>query len=140
FAQGNDTMERQVALVQGLLKERTEKNIPWLIGGDFNLLSPGSAYYDIIPTQRVYFKERSELEPLFKEYQSVPSLADIYGKDAKKWITHFPNDPEVKAPDRTIDYIFASPLLTVSEKHIRQQDTLKISDHFPVVAVFRLPK
>ena len=140
FAQGNDTMERQVAFIQKLMRKRTAEGRPWIAGGDFNLMAPGSAYNDIAPSHKIFFNEKSELEPLMNEFQSVPSIGDIYGHDAAKWISHWPNDPDVKKPDRTIDFIFASSSVNVAEKHIRQGDALTISDHFPVIAVFNLPK
>jgi len=55
------------------------------------------------------------------------------------WFTHFSNDPSVKAPDRTIDYIFMPRSLSLIEHHVRQHDTLRLSDHFPVVAVVKIP-
>ncbi|MGL4368271.1 MAG: endonuclease/exonuclease/phosphatase family protein [Spirochaetota bacterium] len=46
----------------------------------------------------------------------------------------------VKAPDRTIDFIFASKNVKIGPHHVRQSDTRKISDHFPVVAEIELKK
>jgi endonuclease/exonuclease/phosphatase family metal-dependent hydrolase len=37
-------------------------------------------------------------------------------------------------PDRTIDYLFLSVDIKIKNKYVRQQDTLAISDHLPVVA------
>jgi endonuclease/exonuclease/phosphatase family metal-dependent hydrolase len=58
--------------------------------------------------------------------------------DLGRWFTHFPNDPAVKAPDRTIDYLFMPRSLPLIEHHVRQHDTLRISDHFPVVATVKI--
>ncbi|MGL4368270.1 MAG: endonuclease/exonuclease/phosphatase family protein [Spirochaetota bacterium] len=44
FAQGNNTMELQVALMKSILEKRTKEGAFWAIGGDFNLLAPGKAY------------------------------------------------------------------------------------------------
>ena len=47
---------------------------------------------------------------MFWYYPSVPSCSETDGPDASAWFTHFPNDPRVKGPDRTIDYLFSPPL------------------------------
>jgi endonuclease/exonuclease/phosphatase family metal-dependent hydrolase len=138
FAQGTDTLSRQVSQVKSILEGLTAEGCPWVIGGDFNLLPPGK-YTSLPEPQRVYFNERTEISPLFEAFQAVPSLQEIDGPDSALWFTHFPNDPSVKAPDRTIDYLFMPRSLALAEHRVRQQDTLRISDHFPVVATIQLP-
>lgn len=140
WAQGSDTMERQVFLLMSILKKRTAAARPWVIGGDFNLLPPGNAWQNLPADQRVVYNEKSELQPMFTLYNAVPTLDEIYGADAARWFTHFPNDPLVKAPDRTIDFIFASKSVTIGKHYVRSADTLKISDHMPVVAEITLGK
>lgn len=139
FAQGSDTMEKQVKQTGELLDNLTANGYSWILGGDFNLLAPGKQYSQLNDLQKQYFKEKSELEPFFAKYNSVPSLNEINGPEGDKWITHFPNDPDVKKPDRTIDYIFISSNLQPGNHYVRQADTLKISDHFPVVTEISLP-
>ena len=134
FAQGTDTMERQVATLSARIAELEANNTPWVSAGDYNLLPPGDAYDKLIPAKREYYKPKSELEPLFTTYQAVPSAAQTQGADAAKWFTHFPNDPTIKAPDRTIDFIFVSRHLKLGKHAVRQNDTLKISDHLPILA------
>ena len=55
------------------------------------------------------------------------------------WLTHYPNDPGLNGPDRTVDYLFYSPKIKRVEARVRQDDTLRISDHLPVIARFLLP-
>ncbi len=138
FAKGTDTLARQVGQVKSILDGLTREGCPWVIGGDFNLLPPGR-YASLPEGQRVYFKEHTEISPLFETFQAVPSLDEINGPEGALWLTHFPNDPAVKGPDRTIDYFFIPRSLALMEHHVRQQDTLRISDHFPVVATIQLP-
>lgn len=139
FAQGSDTMQRQVALVTGLLDELSKAGTSWLIGGDFNLLPPvAGAYERLKDHERTAYLPETELRALFERYPAVPGRAETEGPDAAAWFTHFPNDPRVGAPDRTIDYIFFSPDLTLGARHVRQHDTRTISDHFPVVAELTL--
>ncbi len=136
FAQGTDTMEKQVAAVGALLDGLTAQGKPWIIGGDFNLLAPGPSYSRLPPKEQQYFNPQTEIAPLFDSFASVPSIDDINGADFARWFTQFPNGVRAVGPDRTIDYLFYSPLLKVAESQVRNHDTLYISDHLPVVATF----
>lgn len=138
FAQGNDTMQRQVAMTRSLLDQLQAEGTPWVLGGDFNLLPPGQ-YASLPPSQRSWYSPDSELQSLAERFAMVPALHDANGDEQARWYTHIPNDPAIKTADRTLDYLFYSPQLTLLDAHVRQQDTLRISDHLPVVARFLLP-
>jgi endonuclease/exonuclease/phosphatase family metal-dependent hydrolase len=140
FAQGSDTMERQVDKVRSIVSELADEGVPWLIGGDFNLLPPGKARSLLSERQKKHYREKSEIKPLFDKYQAVPDLEEINGAQRDRWFTHLPNDPAIKKPNKTIDYIFYSKTLRLGEHYVRQRDTLEISDHLPVVAEFLLPE
>jgi endonuclease/exonuclease/phosphatase family metal-dependent hydrolase len=139
FAQGSNTMEKQVDEVNSLLRSLTQSGHPWLIGGDFNLLPNTEAYRRLPPRQQYYFNPQTEIAPLFESYQSVPSLAELSGSDYEPWYTHWPNDPAVKGPDRTIDYLFFARIVRLGQHYVRRRDTQRISDHMPVVSQFQLP-
>ncbi|MEK1942142.1 MAG: endonuclease/exonuclease/phosphatase family protein, partial [Pseudomonas sp.] len=62
------------------------------------------------------------------------------GPDQAAWYTHYPNDPQASGPDRTLDYLFHSPMLARVAANVRQVDTLRISDHLPLIARFLLPE
>jgi len=138
FAQGTDTMGRQVGQVKTILDGLDRERLPWVIGGDFNLLPPGRAYASLPARQQAYYNERTEITPLFEAFQAVPGLEEVNGSDPTRWFTHYSNDPSVKAPDRTIDYLFMPKTLCLLEHHVRRHDTLRISDHLPVVATVRI--
>lgn len=138
FAQGTDTMEKQVKQVESILEKLTQEGHPWIIAGDFNLLPPGKAYSLLREEQKKYFKEETEIEPLFEKYQAVPSLQEVNGPEYQQWFTHFPNDPSVGKLDRTIDYIFLANNIQSGRHYVRQHDTLTISDHLPVLAELQL--
>ncbi len=138
FAQGDDTMQKQVAQVDKLLDNLTQASIPWIMGGDFNLLPPNQ-YHQLQDDQKIYYQEKTEFEVLFNKYQGIPSLANLEGPDYQKWYTYFPNDPSVFKPDRTIDYIFYADYVKLINSYVRQHDTLTVSDHLPVIAEFQLP-
>ncbi len=135
FAQGSDTMERQVAQLRTLFDEKTREGQPWIAGGDFNLLMPGTSYKRLDPPQRAYFNSQSELQRLTERYQSFPSLEQVNGPDHHLYYTHFPNDPAVSSPDRTIDYLFYWGVHP-KQSAVLQRGTLRISDHLPLVATF----
>jgi len=138
FSQGNDLMKKQVDFLQNLVGGATREGFDWVLGGDFNLLAPGKSYSLLKKSQQSYYNDTTELAPMFLKYRSIPDIADINGSDYKKWLTHFPNDPEIGEPDRTIDFIFLSERTGITKKYIRQNDTLKISDHLPVIAELRI--
>lgn len=138
FAQGNDTMQRQVAMTRSLLDQLQAEGTPWVLGGDFNLLPPGQ-YVRLPASQRSWYSPDSELQNLAELFAMVPALHDANGNEQARWYTHSPNDPSVSGPDRTLDYLFYSPQLILLDAHVRQQDTLRISDHLPVVARLLLP-
>jgi endonuclease/exonuclease/phosphatase family metal-dependent hydrolase len=139
FAQGTDTLEKQVQEIESILENNDKEGHPWVIGGDFNLLPPGRAYDLLGEEEKKSYRKETEIESLFKKYQAVPSLEEVNGADPEKWFTHFPNNPDITKPDRTIDYIFLSSDIKLGKHHIRQDDTLGISDHLPVVVGFELP-
>lgn len=139
FAQGDDTMARQVARVLAIVEEQDRAGRPWVLGGDFNLLATRAAYDRLAPPQRAYFNPSTELEPLTARYRTVPSPTEIDGPHADRWTTHFPNDPTVDHPDRTLDYLVLSPLVRLGDHSVRRLGTLAISDHLPVLATVSLP-
>jgi endonuclease/exonuclease/phosphatase family metal-dependent hydrolase len=140
FAQGSDTMERQVHAALSLLGGLTRQSIPWVFAGDLNLLPPGPSYARLLPAERAYFNPTTELAPFYDAYRSVPNLEEVNGPDHARWHTHFPNGvPELQGPDRAIDHLFVSPEIRLGAHTVRQHDTLKISDHVPVVAELHLP-
>jgi endonuclease/exonuclease/phosphatase family metal-dependent hydrolase len=135
FAQGSDTMARQVAQVDMHLAGLSQAGHAWVIGGDFNLLPPDpAAYARLRPDQQHYYLPESEIAPLFDHYQAMPDLAETTGPAYPRWFTHFPNDPVVPEPDRTIDYLFIAPGVPLGPHSVRHAGTLAISDHLPLIA------
>ena len=139
WARGSNTMHKQVAMVDGILSRLEAEGVPWLIGGDFNLLPPGDQFKQIPDYHQAEYEPETELALLYQKYPAIPALPDLSGPDAAKWLTHFPNDPRVSGPVITLDYIFYSRLLALQHAAVRHHDTLHISDHLPVVGHFRLP-
>jgi endonuclease/exonuclease/phosphatase family metal-dependent hydrolase len=139
FAQGTDTMERQVEEVDARLASLTRAGRPWVIGGDFNLLPSEQARSALLPSHQYFYNPQTEITPLYRHYQAVPSAAETSGPDAQRWYTYFSNDPAIGHPDRTLDYLFFAPNVQLGNHDVRRHDTLGISDHLPIIAEFRLP-
>lgn len=134
FAQGCDTMTRQVGAL-GLIADK--QGTPWVLSGDLNLLATDAAYSRLDPVQRGYYNPHTELTPLLDRFRHFPTTAQIDSGDPQ-FFTHFPNDPSVTTPDRTIDYYLYSSGLTVADEKIRHDDP-KISDHFPMLTTVTAP-
>jgi len=89
--------------------------------------------------QAVAYRRDTEMAPLYTKYQVIPPQPSPNDPPSTDWLTHFPNDPGVPGPDRTIDYLVLSPTLQILDAHVRHHDTEKISDHLPVTATVQLP-
>jgi len=141
WAAGTGVMERQIATTETLLRSLDNESIPWVLGGDLNLLPPDDNRQrrSIIAADTGYYDENPQIQALYQRYRAVPDLQQLLSDDAPAWYTHFPNDPTVDGPDRTIDYLFFSAQWSLDDAQVLQQGTLGISDHLPVIGVYSLP-
>ncbi|SEC99622.1 Metal-dependent hydrolase, endonuclease/exonuclease/phosphatase family [Pseudomonas mohnii] len=136
--QPDETLQAQVSAEAKVLDKFESRGTPWLIGGDFNLLPLGQ--YQRLPSeQRTPYSSDSALHVLWDKYPMIPTNNEASGIDRARWLTHYPNDTNVSGPDRTVDFLFYSPRIKRVEARVRQDDTLRISDHLPVIARFLLP-
>jgi endonuclease/exonuclease/phosphatase family metal-dependent hydrolase len=136
--QPDDRLQQQVTATAKVLDKFESRGTPWLIGGDFNLLPLGQ-YQRLAAEQRTPYSADSALHVLWDKYPMIPTNNEASGIDRAQWLTHYPNDPALSGPDRTVDYLFYSPRIKRVEARVRQDDTLRISDHLPVIARFLLP-
>lgn len=134
----DDTAQRQAEKILRQLDRTESHGMPWLLGGNFNLLPLGQ-YQRLPADKRDDYQADSQLHVLWEKYPMVPSNAETSGEDRTDWLTYFPNDPDLQAPDRTLDYIFHSPALKRVDAAVRQDDTLGISNHLPLMVTFELP-
>ena len=134
----NSNLHQQMQVTAALADKFESQGTPWLIGGNFNLLPIGQ-YLRLPAELRLGYSPDSELYMLWEKYPMIPSNPEATGIDRELWLTHFPNNPKVEGPDRTLDYVFYSPKLKRIEGYVRQADTLTTSDHLPVLGRFLLP-
>jgi len=139
FPEKPDLLGRQLAALEQAITVFEKQGAFVVAGGDFNLLPPGQ-YRALAEHKRTFFNPEDEMTPLFTRYTMVPGLADTDPRGPAPWFTHFPNDPGVSGPDRTLDYLLFSKHLGIHSKHVRSRDTLHISDHLPVVATIKVPE
>ncbi len=137
FANGSDVMLKQVRQLDAVLAGLGRENCRFVAGGDFNLLPPGQRSR-LPAAEAAAYRPDTEMAPLYAQYQVIPSLDNLNSPAYRDWLTHFPNTPGCTGPDRTIDHLVLSPGLRVLDAYVRQRDTGKISDHFPLVAVLHL--
>ncbi|HZC35556.1 MAG TPA: endonuclease/exonuclease/phosphatase family protein, partial [Chthoniobacterales bacterium] len=130
FSRGTDIMERQVAKVLAELKSLDRQKLPWIIGGDFNLLPPGQ-YARLAPEARGKHTEPSAITPLFERYQGIPRLDDAIGNNLQDQFTFSRQTGTGRVPVRTLDYFFAAPNVEIERYEVRQKGTHELSDHFP---------
>lgn len=137
---GTGIMEKQVAKTEALLQSLDNENIPWVLGGDLNLLPPDDnrQRQRIIAANIGNYDENPQIKSLYDKYRGIPSLKHLTSSDPRAWYTHFPNDPTATGPDRTIDYHFYSKQWSLADAHVLQGDALQISDHLPVVGTYTL--
>jgi endonuclease/exonuclease/phosphatase family metal-dependent hydrolase len=138
FAQGSDTMQRQVEQVDTLLAQLTDARMAWAIGGDFNLLPDAQARSRLTAGHDSFYNPQSEIAPLYEHYQAAPVLAETVA-DAERWYTYIPNDPAIAHADRTLDYLFFANNVQLGQHYVRQNDTQRVSDHMPLIVEFQLP-
>ncbi len=137
---GTGIMDRQIARTKELLQSLDSADIPWVMGGDLNLLPPDNDRQrkKILAAGTGNYDEQPQLALLYERYRGIPALQHLTSSEAPAWYTHFPNDPTVAGPDRTIDYLFYSDQWSLHDAYIRHDDTLHLSDHLPVVGIYSL--
>jgi endonuclease/exonuclease/phosphatase family metal-dependent hydrolase len=138
FARGTNIMERQVGKVLAELELLDHENLPWIIGGDFNLLPPGQPVR-LTPIERGSHTEPSAIIPMFERYHGVPTVNDSIGANMREFFTFSQGSGPRRVPVRTLDYLFPASDVQVLRYEVRQQGMRESSDHFPLIAEFKLP-
>lgn len=140
FAQGSDTMLKQVAQVDHILEDLSLKRKPAFVAGDFNLLPPGDAYSRLNEEgKRLYNPSGTEIKTLFDKYRVIPGYPEVTGENYKQWFTNMATNSKSKLADRTIDYLISTKGITIDTCYVRSAETNLISDHLPLIVSFTIP-
>ena len=135
FPKGTDVMARQVDHVLMRLDSLDQKGMPWIIGGDFNLLPPGQwARLDL--EEKGCHREPSEISAIYKRYQGIPALSSASGEQMRDFMTFTKRVEGDRVPIRTLDYFFTSSKVEIKGHAVRQAGVKHLSDHLPLVAEF----
>lgn len=140
WGEGSGLMQKQVETTLSVIDALERQQIPWVLGGDLNLLpDDGNRQWELLTKAHGQgFDEQTALAAVSDRFRQIPSIEVLTSPNPEKGYTHFPNDPSVTGPDRTLDYLFYSDQWRLRHAYVRQQDTLDVSDHFPVIGVFEL--
>jgi endonuclease/exonuclease/phosphatase family metal-dependent hydrolase len=136
YHHGSQAQAQQLHAVAARVDRLEGLGAPWLLGGDFNLLPLGQ-YARLEPSEQRRYSPEDDLHLLWERYPIIPSNAQAGGVERADWFTHFP--ASANGPDRTLDYLVHSPRLKQLEARVRQEDTLGISDHLPLMGRFLVP-
>jgi endonuclease/exonuclease/phosphatase family metal-dependent hydrolase len=140
FPGRTDIMKRQIDALLEQLSRLDREKIPWILGGDFNLLPPGQ-WDRLTPRQRGIHHEPSELAELFSRFQGVPTIQDAAGSRATEFFTFTgaetnSTESPARLPLRTLDYLFCSAHFRPVTYDVLQDDHMELSDHLPLLAEF----
>jgi endonuclease/exonuclease/phosphatase family metal-dependent hydrolase len=138
FPQGTHVMERQIQKLLERVNGLSQRNQPWILGGDFNLLPPGQSAL-LNPENRGIHGEPSELGSLYERYSGVPTVAEATGEQRERCFTFTRRAGANRIPVRTLDHFFAAPTVTVERYSVQQEGLMNVSDHLPLIAEFTLP-
>lgn len=135
--QHDDSPIERVDRVEHILSGLDLAAVPWLIGGDFNLL-PNREQYDNLPLgHQKWYNPNTDLDEF--EYRRFPSQAQTLGDGQSDYYTFFSNDPTISAADRTLDYFFMSDGIELVSGQVLASGAAGLSDHYPVFVTVLVP-
>jgi endonuclease/exonuclease/phosphatase family metal-dependent hydrolase len=137
FPKGTNVMERQIKRLLWRLKSLDEQDVPWILGGDFNLLPPGQ-WALLSHEARGIHREPTEICSIYERYAGVPTIAEATGAHMRHYFTFTRRSGANRLPVRTLDYFFAAPNVAIETYDVMQEGMMELSDHLPLVANFRL--
>lgn len=136
---GGLVRKQQLAFVFNRLKELSRTNVPFVVGGDFNLL-PGRVFH-LLPDNQKQDKPKEVNMGVFYRHHHfgvVPPESRLTATSYFQWTTAY--DRNMHSLDIMLDYLIHSrPSVVRLESSVKQQ-YYELSDHVPVVATYRLSR
>lgn len=137
FPKHSTVRDQQVNYAIQLLKSYDAAGVPWVFGGDLNLIPDRQR--ERLSSETYLYPKAQELQPLLENYSSIPNKGILNSPNPSAWYTYSPNRFESLAPDRTLDYIFYSAHWRLLDAKVRTDELAQLaSDHMPVLGQFRL--
>lgn len=134
FDRSGDIKNREMEWLRQKAHEFETEGIPWILGGDLNILQAGE--YERIPAE-----ERSWFLP--EVFLDIPPHASVFPSAAQlaqdslrpSLLTHFPNRPGAMGVDKTIDF-FLWQGFQVQKTTVLREGVERASDHRPLLGEF----
>ncbi len=152
----DDTKQKHIQRCLEELQRLDEDGAYFILGGDFNLLPPGSDSTDYCDEDACsgehfhkakdnpqhkegsnYTPEITWMQPLYDQFKSAVPLSD-YLANQSLYFTHTTNHPD-GFWNRKLDYLFTNTEF-VSGSDSTHQEAMMESDHCPVTAKWRIPR
>ena len=152
----DDTKQKHVSRCVKELQKIVDQNGIFILGGDFNLLPPGSDSTDFCdedgcPDEHFhganddpqhkdgsnYTPEITWLQPMYDGFSPAVQLADYQANQAN-YFTHTTNHPD-GVWNRKLDYMFTNTQFIPGSVITHQEATIE-SDHCPVSAKWEVPQ
>ena len=132
-----DSLIERVDRVEHIVSGLDLASVPWVMGGDFNLL-PNEQQYDDLPLEhQKWYTPDSDIVEF--DYARFPSGDQTSGSDRSSFFTFFSNDPAIDGPDRTLDYVFVSETVELVSGQVLTSGSAGLSDHLPVFVTIAVP-
>lgn len=129
FSYDDGTRARQIDTLEAWMASRPV-GMPWILGGDFNLLPPGDDPTRLGEEARLYGGARNPLRRLVPRFREAAGTGRLLSASVRSY-----HPFGAAEPDRKLDYVFVGgPLEVVSHR----VEPVSLSDHRPLVTTLRV--
>ncbi len=128
FSRGDGTLAKQAQRLEEAMTAAELAGMPWLLGGDLNMLPPGDDPRRLGDEAGNYAESVSPVKALMDRHGSVIPEAQ-YRAEPERFRTYLPFG--AAEPNRTLDYVFAGRKVLVHE--VQVLPITDVSDHMPLL-------
>ena len=131
--------KQQVAFIFNRLEELSRSNVPFVVGGDFNLL-PDRVFHLLPHNLKQATLKGASMGRFYRDYRFgvVPPENTLSAANYFQWTTAY--DQNTYSLEIMLDYLIHSRSSVVRLGASVKQEYYKLSDHVPVVATYRLSR